>query len=170
MKINKRNILKVLCITIICNSFALNTGCSLNYQVSSSHTNHTETQARKFHVKDKICLNKSVNISFLSCDYFKSNNMFAQPKEDYVYIICKFEFENISSTDKLISGFDFSCYADNSSCNQEFLGDDLMSTYLSSGRKVSGNIYFEVPKKANNIEIEFYNRPIYEDKVIFVCK
>lgn len=41
---------------------------------------------------------------------------------------------------------------------------------ISSGRSISGTVYFEVPKNAKDIELEFENNVWTEDKVVFVVK
>ena len=64
-----------------------------------------------------------------------------------------FEIENISSTDQIVSVYDFKCYSDDVASSAYYYGDNgLSTTTLSSGRKATGNVYFEVPQNANSID------------------
>lgn len=67
-----------------------------------------------------------------------------------------FEIENISSTDQIVSIYDFKCYSDDVASSAYYYGDNgLSTTTLSSGRKATGNVYFEVPQNANSIDVEY---------------
>lgn len=58
---------------------------------------------------------------------------------------------------KHVSSIDFQCYADDSICDEKYGldSDSFIGTSLSSGRKTSGRIYYEVPEDAQSIELEY---------------
>lgn len=82
-----------------------------------------------------------------------------------------FEIENISSTDQIVSVYDFTCYSDDVASSAYYYGDNgLSTTTLSSGRKATENVYFEVPQNANSIDVEYETNYWSGNKAIFVVK
>lgn len=131
----------------------------------------TQEVSNVFHAGDVI-ETEDFKISFLSSAEYVSDNQFLQPKDGYVYWLFEFSFENISSTDQTVSSLiDWECYADNSKVDQTWIGDDNgLDATLSSGRTTKGTIYFEVPKDAQTIELEYKVNYWNSDKIIFVGK
>ena len=86
------------------------------------------------------------------------------------YTGLSFSVENVGSTDRHISYFDFECYADDAAAEAYYAVDDGLSATLSAGRKTSGNVYFEVPKDAQSIEVEYETDFWSGNKAIFVVK
>lgn len=87
------------------------------------------------------------------------------------YIKIDFTFENTgSSGDKYVSIYDFDCYADNTTCEQQYVTSvtgDFMNTNLSPGRNVSFSTLFAVPDGAETIELE-YTSNIWSDEKVLV--
>ena len=110
-----------------------------------------------------------LKISYLSCEEYKSDNQFMQPKEGYVYYRLEFEFENIGENDQFVSAFDFTGYADGYAVEQTYFDDDLSAT-LSAGKKAKGAVYFEVPVNAVEVSAEYEMNYWTEEKVVFVIK
>lgn len=84
-----------------------------------------------------------------------------------------FEIENISSSDRLVSASDFKCYADDTAMSDYYsfsFNDYLSTTTISAGRKATGSVYFEVPKNANSIDVEYETNYWSGNKAIFVVK
>jgi len=147
-------------------------GASKVGELSSSKKSEEKTEPTtqaKYNVGD-IVETKALRISYLSCGEYESDNQFIQPKDGNMFIFCEFEFENISDSDKLASSFDFDCFADNSSCEETYCGDEGLSATISSGRKAKGKVYFEVPKDAKEIEIEYDSSWLSSEKIIFLYK
>lgn len=73
------------------------------------------------------------------------------------YIVIEVTFTNNAKTDRYVSSIDFQCYADDSICDEKYGldSDSFIGTSLSSGRKTSGRIYYEVPEDAQSIELEY---------------
>ena len=62
------------------------------------------------------------------------------------------------------------CYADDVAAEQYYYADDQLSATISSGRKTNGYVYFEVPKDAQNIEVEYETDFWSGNKAIFVVQ
>jgi len=112
----------------------------------------------------------TLKISYLSCQEYKSENQFIQPKDGYVYYRLEFEFENIGNNDEFVSYYDFTGYADGYAVEQTYLLDDALSATLSAGKKAKGAVYFEVPVDATEVTAEYEMNYWTEEKVIFVIK
>ena len=133
----------------------------------------TGTQAidNTFNVGD-VVETDNFRITYESAGEYTDSNEFLQPKDGYVYWEFKFKFENISNTDQTVSTMmDWECYADNSKADQTWIFDDNgLDGKLSAGREAEGAVYFEVPKDAENIELEYDINFWQSDKIIFVGK
>lgn len=127
----------------------------------------------KYHPGDVVKFG-DFKIVYKSAKKYKSNNQFIQPKSGYQYVKFDFAFKNEGDADSFVG--DFACYADGEKCEREYVdesGSDFLVEELSSGRKVSGSLVFEVPKKTSfkNIELEYENYDLFSDKkAIFVAK
>jgi len=124
----------------------------------NENTSQTEFKVGESFVKDGF------KIMFVSSSDYESDNMFTQPAEGNKFIRLYFYVENQSSSDKSLSTYDFTCYADGYKCEKTYADDDL-SVNLSSGRHGDGAVYFEIPNNAQNVEIE-YEVSIWTDKKI----
>lgn len=84
-------------------------------------------------------------------------NEFMPPNDGYKYIEVSFTYENIGdSGTKYVSIYDCDCYADNTLCEQAYIGDnDFINANISAGRNVSFSVYYQVPVSAQSIELEY---------------
>ena len=130
---------------------------------------NTTASADAFHVGD-IVEAKNLRITYVSSDEYESENMFIQPKDGYHFVTCKFEFENIGSSDETVTAFSFDCYADGASCDQTLAGDDALSATLSAGRKTSGSVIFEVPDNASVVEVEYLTNYWTSNRIVFAVE
>lgn len=91
------------------------------------------------------------------------------PKDGCEYVAVDFTCENIAEKgDKYVSVSDCSCYADNSACEQQYIGDsDFVNTNLSPGKNVSFTAYYEVPKDAKKVILE-YRASFWTDKKVTI--
>lgn len=113
--------------------------------------------------------NKYVSVSFNECGEYISDNQFIQPSSGNKYIYATFTFENVGSSDTTVAYWDFDCYADGYACDGIYEADDsAFSQTLSSGRKITGSVYFEVPENASEIELEFSPSFWTSEKIVFV--
>ncbi len=131
----------------------------------------TQTIDNTFNVGD-VVETDNFRITYESAGEYTNSNEFLQPKDGYVYWEFKFKFENISNTDQTVSTMmDWECYADNSKADQTWIVDDNgLDGKLSAGREAEGAVYFEVPKDAESIELEYDINFWQSDKIIFVGK
>ncbi len=131
----------------------------------------TETQApakTEYYVGD-ILEDGNMRIVFVSSGDYSEDNQFLQPKDGNKLIFTRFEFENIStSSDATISFYSFECYADGYACDMHYNNDESLSASLSPGRTTSGNLIFEVPTDAQQIEIEYTTNMFTSDKIKFI--
>ncbi|MBR0434577.1 MAG: DUF4352 domain-containing protein [Lachnospiraceae bacterium] len=132
-------------------------------------TPNTTRTEDAYNVGDVVKSSK-VNISYLSCEPYTSDNMFIQPKEGYHFITLTFEFENLGSSDKIVSSFSFHCYADGTACDSTYVRDDNLSGTISAGRKIKGTVTFEVPDNAEVIEVEYDDNVWTSSKIVFTAK
>ncbi len=78
------------------------------------------------------------------------------PAEGMRYVMVAFTIENTSGQEKFINIYDFECYADEESCVQLDLDSiDFINATLSQGETVSFHTYYEVPKDAKSIRVEY---------------
>lgn len=137
-------------------------------EVTTVKATDTAAQNKVFRAGD-IIETKNLRISYISCGEYVSDNQFIQPNSGNKFIYFEFEFENISDTDEHISSLiGFDCYADNNSCEQNYLTEDDLSASLSPGRKVKGKVSYEVPMDAKTIELEYVNNAFTSDRIIFL--
>lgn len=80
----------------------------------------------------------------------------------------RFLFENNGKSDAYVSSADFSCYADNESCDQSFIAslNEFSGDTLSTGRKINFSVVFAVPVDAESIELEYTANIWSSEKVI----
>ncbi len=115
---------------------------------------------------------QGLKISYLSMDEnFTEYQSFASVSEGKKIIRAEFEFENINKNDVYVSAFEFKCYADGYDCESFIWVDDSgFSANLSKGKKIKGNVYFEVPQDAQEIHLEYETDWIDNIKVEFKVK
>lgn len=117
-----------------------------------------------------IIESSSLNITYLSCEEYVSDNMFVVPAEGYRFVTCEFEFENVGTSDEYVSSFEFDCYADGINCKGVYIRDDELSATLSAGRKAKGTVTFEVPIDAEVIEVEYLSNYWTSNRVVFTVE
>lgn len=119
--------------------------------------------------KGDVVETKSLKVSFLDCGEFTDYSEYSEPAKGNKIIYATFEFENILDDNEYISTGDFSCYADGYDCESYYDFDqESLDATLSKGRKTKGKIFFEVPKDAKEIKIEYDINFLTSDKIIFV--
>lgn len=102
------------------------------------------------------CKNKYLNVTYTECGEYTNYESYAAPADGKKIVYAKFEFENVGSSDQAVLYTEFNCYADGYSADAYYYGDDSgFSGTLSSGRKCTGTVYFEVPVDAQNIKFEY---------------
>ncbi|MCR4755175.1 MAG: DUF4352 domain-containing protein [Lachnospiraceae bacterium] len=128
----------------------------------------SSTQSEEVYHAGDIIETKDARIVYTKCGEYTSDNSFLNPKDGNRYIYIELEIENTSDHDQTVSYFSFTCYADGSSCDGFYGMDDALSATLSPGRKANGTVAFEVPKTAQNIEIEYEDNMWTQNKLVFL--
>lgn len=140
-------------------------------QNSTSVENTTqETTEKKVNVGD-IVQTDEVKISYKSSKEYKKYDSYSKPKSGNKVMRVELEFENISEGDIYLEGLD--CYADGEKCEEYYYSDDYKSPLmesLSKGKKVKAVLYFEVPKSAKDIILEYETDYWSNEKVEFIVK
>ena len=112
----------------------------------------------------------SLEITYKECGEYKGYSQYFAPATGNKIIYIDLAAKNIADGDAYISYFEFTCYADDVAMEAYYGEDDGISATLSAGRSTSGKVYFEVPKDAEKIEIE-YETDFWDDqKAIFVVE
>ncbi len=97
---------------------------------------------------------------------FTDYSEYTPPKDGNKFIEVNFTYENTSdSGTSYVSIYDCDCYADDTLCEQAYIGnDDFVNANLSSGRNVTFSTYYEVPANAQSIELEYNDNSFWSDK------
>lgn len=143
-----------------------------------NETNNTvisDTQSQEepsFFTVGDIVETENVKLSFLSAEIYEPESSLMNAPEGKVYYKFEFEFENLGKSDMYISAIDFDCYADGYVCESELIAgkDCLYGETVSAGRKLKGNIYFEIPKDVKKIELEYKGNYFSNKKTLFVIE
>lgn len=125
-------------------------------------------QKTEYHVGDSL-ESGDVRITYMSSGEYTSSNQFMQPADGNHFIYLQLAFENVSEkNDTNVSAYNFECYADGYSAQMKYFGEEELSATLSAGRSTSGFLYFEVPKDAQEIEIEYTENMFLDKKITFL--
>lgn len=108
-----------------------------------------------------------LSITYAASGEFAEENQFLQPAEGKKYIFLRLAFENTGTSDRTVSALSFECYADGYAADGYYGGEDGLSATLSAGRSTVGNVYFEVPADAENIEVEYETNVFTQKKLRF---
>ena len=114
---------------------------------------------------------KNLKITFKSTGDYAKYNSYLAPKTGNKIIRAEFLFENTSDSDVVLNNFQ--CYADGEKYDSYYYVDDYKSPTLesiSSGKKLTAIVYYEVPKNAKNIILEYETNIWTDSKIEFIVK
>ena len=178
-KKQKKNIVLIIILIFVILSFTMcGTMCGLlGEAVDETVKEETKKEddlkklaKKKFKVGETVTTD-DMEIKYLSVKDYKSDNEFMQPKKGYKYIKAEFEFVNKSKEDDLsVSTLSFSCNADDYEVETVYMDDNELDADLSPGKKAKGPIFFEVPKDAKSIEIQYESAWWDSIKFTFIAK
>lgn len=138
-----------------------------SYSANTTTTTATKTRF----VVGETYTNSSVSIKFSKGEVWNGYDYFSAPDDGNIVIRVYFIITNLGSSDLGIGSWDFTCYADGSSASGYYYGTDKTMPFyenISSGRKLEGWIYYEVPNDTKEVEIEYERSFSNDKKVIFV--
>jgi len=135
---------------------------------SAAESKETSSRQTVYRVGDVVDAN-GLKITYKKAEKWESDNQFIHPADGNMFIRVFFSIQNTSSSDKTIGSFDFDCYADDVKMEDCYYGDDALTSIstISSGRSAEGYIYFEVPQKAKNIDVEYETSWWTNQKALF---
>lgn len=172
-----KKLISVLLSILVIGTFACFALGSGEDKASVSSGDDTNTSAPASQSEQKLTANvgdtlttENLKITYTACEDYTGYSQYAAPKSGYKVIRLSFNVENVGSSDRFISYFDFDCYADDVAMEAYYSVDDSLSATISAGRKASGCVYFEVPKDAEKIEVEYETDFWTDSKAIFVAK
>lgn len=123
-----------------------------------------------FHVGE-ILESKDEKLTYLSCDTdYIPDSRFAHSKSGNKIVRLEFEYENIGKVDSSISFYSFTGYADGYKVDPWYYADDDISGTISTGKKIKGSVYFEVPENAKEITVEYDMSFWSSKKAVFVVE
>lgn len=165
----------IIAVILIFSLFAIGSGSDKASVSSDSASDNSKTTTQKADEPVKVKVGETLTTNTLKITYKSSADdkgaQYFPATSGNKIIKLTFEIENISSTDQIVSVYDFKCYSDDVASSAYYYGDNgLSTTTLSSGRKATGNVYFEVPQNANSIDVEYETNYWSGNKAIFVVK
>lgn len=165
----------IIAVILIFSLFAIGSGSDKASVSSDSASDNNKTTTQKADEPVKVKVGETLTTNTLKITYKSSADdkgaQYFPAASGNKIIKLTFEIENISSTDQIVSVYDFKCYSDDVASSAYYYGDNgLSTTTLSSGRKATGNVYFEVPQNANSIDVEYETNYWSGNKAIFVVK
>ncbi len=165
----------IIAVILIFSLFAIGSGSDKASVSSDSASDNSKTTTQKADEPVKVKVGETLTTNTLKITYKSSADdkgaEYFPAASGNKIIKLTFEIENISSTDQIVSVYDFKCYSDDVASSAYYYGDDgLSTTTLSAGRKATGNVYFEVPQNANSIDVEYETNYWSGNKAIFVVK
>lgn len=165
----------IIAVILIFSLFAIGSGSDKASVSSDSASDNSKTTTQKADEPVKVKVGETLTTNTLKITYKSSADdkgaQYFPAASGNKIIKLTFEIENISSTDQIVSVYDFKCYSDDVASSAYYYGDDgLSTTTLSAGRKATGNVYFEVPQNANSIDVEYETNYWSGNKAIFVVK
>lgn len=165
----------IIAVILIFSLFAIGSGSDKASVSSDSASDNSKTTTQKAEEPVKVKVGETLTTNTLKITYKSSADdkgaQYFPAASGNKIIKLTFEIENISSTDQIVSVYDFKCYSDDVASSAYYYGDNgLSTTTLSSGRKATGNVYFEVPQNANSIDVEYETNYWSGNKAVFVVK
>lgn len=146
-------------------------GCS---KAVDDAVEETKNSYKDINGKTSFKLNESFQNKYEKITMIETNTNFtdyiSKPADGYKVIMLKFEIENVNeeSDELYISSLEFKAYADSAAVKQFMWANndykDFSST-LSKGKKTTGFVFYEVPKDAKKITVE-YNADFWTDGTV----
>ncbi len=147
-------------------------GNDTSVSVNASGTAEENTAEKEDNVYrvGSVLNDDGLEISYVSGEKWTGYNQYSAPQKGNIVVKLSFDVSNTASTDRYISSYDFTCYADGNAAEAYIWTEDTLSLTLSSGRKGSGSVFFEVPSDAEKIEVEYEVNAWSDKKAIFIVE
>lgn len=139
---------------------------------SSQAKDETTQPKTEYKVGEAVQLSDDIKIEFTGCDAnCKNGNQYLQPDAGMKYVKATFTFTNTGDSDVSLDGFD--CYADDTAYDETYAFDDYRSPVLesiSAGKKFNAVVYYQVPKDAKSIILQYETNYFSSDYIDFVIQ
>ena len=161
-------ILVTVLLVFVFNTVSDSISSGLDYINDELESHVTEINAK---IGEPATLN-DVTVTLVAVDEdFKDYYTFAMVDDDCKILKADFEFENVGDYTEYVSYSDFNCYADKFSCDTfSSVEDSYFYASIGEGKKAKGSVYFEIPKDAETIEIEYDGSSYDGSKITFVVE
>ena len=141
---------------------------SVNDAVEETKDSYKDINGKTSFKENETFQNKYEKITMTEVETnFKDYSEYTKPKSGNKVVMLKFEVENINDeNDELyVSSMSFNAFADGVAAETFYAGNDKyndLSATLGKGKKAVGYLFYEVPKKADKITVE-YNADFWTD-------
>ncbi len=164
--------LKVIIIIVII--FGCIVGCvnscsnAVNDAVEETKNSYADKNGKPSFKVNETFENKYEKITMTEVNTnFTDYSQYSEPADGNKYVMLKFEVENINEEkDELyVSSLSFNADADGVAVDSAYVGNDKyndLSATVGKGKKAIGYIFYEVPKDAKKITVE-YNADFWTD-------
>ncbi len=167
----KRIFTLALAMTMLAAVLASFTGCGLGQEAQGlwqSQPGSSGQEQGAYRVGDRLQAD-DMDILYTASGEYQDNTGFFQPEEGNKFIFLEFVVKNISQEVSVgVSSFEFNCYADGKQADIAFVGQRDISASLSPGRKTYGKVFFEIPKDAKSVKVDYYPNIFLDEKVTFL--
>jgi len=111
-------------------------------------------------------------VSIVNAYEYKKYADYDAPPKGFTYYCVEVVAENVTSDPKGLFRSEFICYADGKATEQKlFNSDDFIWGDVMPGEKAGGKLYFEVPKGAKKVKVEYKNNTFDEKEgIVFNVK
>ena len=132
---------------------------SLNKAVKEAFGGYDDQTGKKSFAVGEVFESKHMKVKLDKTNLnFTNYSQYATVDSDKKIVQFSFTAENIGDEDQTFYYYDFNCYADDTAYQQFYSVDDAglsSGGSISKGKKISINVYCEVPKNASKVYVEY---------------
>lgn len=162
----------VICILIVVAAVTIYTNASETILSNTSSTLEDLLPLNQTRNVGESATLDDIKVTLVSVDTdFEDYYSYAFVDEDCNILQANFEFENVGDYSEYVSYSNFKCFADKFSCDSFYSveGSYFYET-IEEGKKARGTVYFEIPKDADSIEIEYDGNSYDNSKITFIVE
>ncbi|MDR2515726.1 MAG: DUF4352 domain-containing protein [Christensenellaceae bacterium] len=120
-------------------------------------------------------VNGDLEITVAAIEVYEHDSRFLQPKEGYIYIRVDLAAANTSASkvSSVYGGASFTAYADDEAVEQKYLSADDSKSFsgeIAPGKRLSGSIFYEVPKGLRAFELQYAPDMFSRSKRVSIVK
>ena len=146
----------------------------VNDSIEETENSYKDKSGKTSFKKGETFENSYIKMTLKEVDLnFTGYSEWTSIKDGYKIVMVKFEAENVGEDDQFVSYLDFNCYADDIAMEENYLlldNYEHLSATISTGKKTVGYAFYEVPKNAESIVLEYEPSWFNNAKVEFIVK